>query len=96
MENLSNIESEIQSWVVLVEELAKDMLKRDHSIGHLVEQAQTWTMEMARMLWEHVRGVNRLENEEMGKRRMRELLSEFRRVWEEVWVASSQGGGMPF
>lgn len=95
-ENLPNIESEIQSWVMQVGELAKDVLERDHSMWQLVEQAQTWTMEMARMLWDHVRGADRLVNEGMGKRRMRELVSGFRKVWEEVWVALSQDSGMAY
>lgn len=87
---LHDIEIEINNWRLQVEGLA-------HEVGNwgsgseLVVNAVTevfhWTKGIVKQLWNHVVGNQVLP---MPKGRVKELVLEFRKRWERVWVESAE------
>jgi hypothetical protein len=77
-ESFKQIQKDLQTWETRVNNLAMT-LGDNEVLGRL----RAWTSRITRQLWEHVTGV---ENMEMPPGRMKELISEFRKLWEDVWV----------
>ncbi|KUJ23445.1 uncharacterized protein LY89DRAFT_755348 [Mollisia scopiformis] len=48
-----------------------------------LEQLRSWSSDMMRQLWQHVLGVQKMK---MPPGRTKELTSQFRKLWEVVWI----------
>jgi hypothetical protein len=84
---LPRIEMDIKMWGQQVESLARDVEEFAtgfEQVGIEVQGVVEWTQGMMRRLWEHVLGVRILE---VPKGRTKELVLEFRKGWERVWLA---------
>jgi hypothetical protein len=79
---------EIDIWSALVDELMVDvaMTTSDEQLSVVLGSVQMWSAEMIRQLKRHVCGVEQLV---MPRGRLRELGSDFRKVWEKVWATGA-------
>ncbi|QSZ36625.1 hypothetical protein DSL72_006505 [Monilinia vaccinii-corymbosi] len=85
-DRLEVVTSEIVEWRSRVECLAREVLI--NSMGFELnteglEAVKTWAAELVERLGNHVSGVERME---LGKERQKELLIEFKKLWEVVWT----------
>ncbi len=88
-------EIQIRAWEANLEELVRRVLDRGareggEEVAKALEHVRTWTAEMLRKL----RGfVASLEGRAMCSSDSKELVVEFRRCWESVWIAISNSRG---
>jgi hypothetical protein len=57
------------------------------SVVSAVTEVHQWSKGMVKQLWDHVVGIQRLQ---MPKGRAKELVLEFRKGWERVWIESAE------
>lgn len=83
------IEDEINAWQYEVVLLVKDIICfADFELDFTpLEKAKLWTFGQAHQLKEHIWGRTKLE---MPKGSLQVLLSEYRKIWEGVWVGYLQ------
>ena len=84
-DSILGIEEDINSWQQEVILLVKDVIcssEFELDFG-LLEVVKMWTFEKVNQLKEHIRGRMKLE---MPKGRLQELMFEFRKAWEGVWL----------
>lgn len=76
---------EIDVWGALVCDLVADvaMMTNNGKVAAAIDNVQLWSAEIIRQLKGHICGFELLV---MPKGRSRELGSDFRKVWESVWV----------
>ncbi|PMD27840.1 hypothetical protein NA56DRAFT_653660 [Hyaloscypha hepaticicola] len=99
---LQDIEIDINNWRLQVEAFAHEVASwrsGSERVVNAVKEVHQWSKTMVKQLWDHVVGNQMLP---MPKGRVKEMLLEFRKGWEKVWVASvehqrqfmaSQGNG---
>ncbi|KAE8441715.1 hypothetical protein EG329_004544 [Mollisiaceae sp. DMI_Dod_QoI] len=77
-DNIEQIQKELTTWEAQVHNLATAVGDTD-ALLHL----RSWASKMMQQLWEHVSGLQKME---MPPGRSKEFVSEFRKLWEAVWV----------
>jgi hypothetical protein len=87
---LHDIEIVINSFRLQVEGLAHEVGSwgsESERVVSAVTEVHQWSKGMVKQLWDHVVGIQRLP---MPKGRAKELVLEFRKGWERVWIESAE------
>ena len=87
---LQDIEIDINNWRLQVEAFAREVGSwgsGSERVVNAVKEVHHWSKAMVKQLWDHVVGNQMLP---MPKGRIKELVLEFRKGWEGVWVASAE------
>jgi hypothetical protein len=87
---MRDIEIDINNWRLQVESLAHEVGSwgsGSEQVVNAVTEVHQWTRGMAKQLWDHVVGIQMLP---MPKGRVKELVLEFRKGWERVWIESAE------
>jgi hypothetical protein len=87
---IRDIEVDISNWRLQVESLAHEVGSwgsGSELVVNAVTEIHQWSKDMVKQLWDHVVGIQMLP---MPKGRVKELVLEFRRGWECVWVESAK------
>lgn len=87
---LQDIEIDINNWRLQVEAFAHEVASwgsGSERVVNAVKEVHQWSKTMVKQLWDHVVGNQMLP---MPKGRVKEMLLEFRKGWEKVWVASAE------
>jgi hypothetical protein len=87
---LRDIEIEVNNWRLQVEALVHEVGTWGNGSERVVTavgEVHQWTKGMVKQLWDHVVGNQRLL---MPKGRAKELVLEFRKGWERVWIGSAE------
>lgn len=77
-DDIQQIQKDLEAWETQVHNLAATIGESD-ALANL----RSWTSRVKRQLWEHVVGMQKME---MWPGRSKELVSEFRKLWEAVWI----------
>jgi hypothetical protein len=87
---LHDIENEINNFRLRVEGLVHEVSSWGSGSERVVKavvEVHQWAEEMVKQLWDHVVGNQRLP---MPTGRAKELVLEFRKGWERVWIGSAE------
>ena len=87
---LQDIEIDINNWRLQVEAFAYEVASwgsGSERVVNAVKEVHQWSKTIVKRLWDHVVGNQMLP---MPKGRGKEMLLEFRKGWEKVWVASAE------
>jgi len=93
LDHVPSIEEEVNTWGTQVDSLAQEIWNFPNGselVVNLVRVVHEWTKVMMTQLWEHVRGIQMLP---MPKGRVKQLVLEFRKLWERVWIACAEQQG---
>lgn len=95
---VQGIEIELCNWEAEVKALARAVVARAvgcQQVSRGLEDVQVWAAGMMKQISEHVCEIRILD---MPKGRSKELVVEFRKRWEEVWVAyvKEKGAGVDY
>ncbi|CZR51605.1 uncharacterized protein PAC_01482 [Phialocephala subalpina] len=77
-DDIEQIQKNLEVWETQVHNLAATI-----GDGEALSNLRSWTSRTKRQLWEHVVGIQKME---MWPGKSKELVSEFRKLWEAVWV----------
>lgn len=93
LDHVPSIGEEVNTWCTQVDSLAQEVWNfpsGSELVANLVRAVHEWTKAMMTQFWEHVRGIQMLP---MPKGRVKELVLEFRKLWERVWIACAEQQG---
>ncbi|KAF8853151.1 hypothetical protein BDZ45DRAFT_564576, partial [Acephala macrosclerotiorum] len=77
-EDIEQIQKDLEAWEIQVHNLVATI-----GDGDALASLRSRTSRMKTQIWEHVVGMQKME---MWPGRSKELVSEFRKLWETVWV----------
>jgi hypothetical protein len=90
IDHIRDIEVEINNWAMRVDALAHEVGScgsGSERILSALTEVHRWMKGMIEQLWKHVRGAQTLP---MPKGRLKEVVLEFRKAWERVWIACAE------